>query len=114
MLRSFGHNVLFSDEVVSARTRALHLRWSSLCSSDFAGKSDCERGRTAPHQTSGGQREWTIMYQRDHNTASTRYLNIFSMVTYLFVSAIQQCALLLLLSTMEFHGIGVERALCFA
>ena len=54
------------------------------------------------------------MYQRDHNTASTRYLNIFSMVTYLFVSAIQQCALLLLLSTMEFHGIGVERALCFA
>ena len=53
------------------------------------------------------------MYQRDHNIASTRYLNIFSMVTYLFVSAIQQCALLLL-STMEFHGIGVERALCFA
>ena len=61
MMRSFGHNVLFSDEVVSARTRALHTLVSfcvghrcrgKQCSSDFAGKSDSEREReTTPHHT---------------------------------------------------------------
>ena len=60
MLRSFGRNVLFSDEVVSARTRALHTLVSfcvghrcrgKQCSSDFAGKSDSERERERPHRT---------------------------------------------------------------